>query len=161
MCENMKLIFIITLQDKELEGKTASVCLAITIRVHCEKHGMSPASLSPPPPRAPSTLHYSLISGVFMRLVIPALESSDSQRGLRPPCLPHPALNDRGTGLQRAVISTPGSLCLTPLPYRWVQELFCSPLFCGITLVQYSTLILTARLADFEIDTCPCNHQLN
>ena len=32
MCENMKLIFIITLQDKELEGEIASVCLAITIR---------------------------------------------------------------------------------------------------------------------------------
>lgn len=32
MCENMKLIFIITLQDKELEGETASVSLVITIR---------------------------------------------------------------------------------------------------------------------------------
>lgn len=38
MCENMKLIFIITLQDKKLEGKTASVCLATPIRARCEKH---------------------------------------------------------------------------------------------------------------------------
>lgn len=32
MCENMKLIFTITLQDEELEGETASVSLAVTIR---------------------------------------------------------------------------------------------------------------------------------
>lgn len=139
MCENMKLIFIITLQDKELEGKTASVCLAIAIRVHCENHGMPPASLSPPPPPAPSTRHYSLISGVFLRLGFQALESSDRQRG--PPTSSPPAssqvsprgqvlaLNDLGTGLQRAVISTPGSPCLTPLPYHWVRDLFCSPHF--------------------------------
>lgn len=77
----MKLIFIITLQDKELEGKTASVCLAIAIGGTLQKTRhpartsdfISPASLSaggPQPPRALSMLHYSLINGAFTRLII-------------------------------------------------------------------------------------------
>lgn len=77
----MKLIFIITLQDKELEGKTASVCLAITIGVHCEKHGISPEIQTPSrqPGSAPAalsplepfpTLHYSLRNSVSLCLVI-------------------------------------------------------------------------------------------
>lgn len=41
VCENMELIFIITAQDKELEGKAASVCLAITVRGMLWKNGAS------------------------------------------------------------------------------------------------------------------------
>lgn len=86
MCENMKLIFIITLQDKELEGKTASVYLAIIMRGTLWKtrhpartaDSISPASLStggPQPPRALSKFHYSLINGAFMLLLTQMLLS--------------------------------------------------------------------------------------
>lgn len=92
MCENMKLIFIITLQDKELEGKTASVCLAIAIRgtLWKTRHPartsdfILPARLSaggPQPPQALSMLHYSLINGAFMHLVIQTLWSLQEPTG--------------------------------------------------------------------------------
>lgn len=41
VCENMELIFIIPELDKELEGKTASVCLAITVRTDAVRNRAS------------------------------------------------------------------------------------------------------------------------
>lgn len=102
----MKLIFIITLQDKELEGKTASVRLAVANRVHCEQHGTSPGSLSPRP--AALALPPSLANGVFLGLLLRTPGSPEGRRApalLVPHCRPvpscQPLLAVRGLGLRR------------------------------------------------------------
>lgn len=71
MCENMKLIFIITLQDKELEGETASVSLAVTIRGTLSKTQQLASNSrlchasQAQPPRALPRLPYSFLDGVL------------------------------------------------------------------------------------------------
>lgn len=87
----MELIFIIPEQDKELEGKTASVSLAIAVRTDEKKQGVLPEAWIPPQQRVLGagslipvsrlTLPYSLTHDGSEHLLIPRTESLQRQQG--------------------------------------------------------------------------------